>query len=129
MGVGPGELEAPLLRVALARVGTRLRRPLGSLIPLVLPAPLVRLSPPREGELEATKKHASLSAGDTAVHTLPEEPLLHRSSSTGPDVQQVVIRRLVTPLHRKGIDEPLEAFAELAVLTEDQRLEDAADLL
>ena len=127
MGVGPGELEAPLLRVALARVGTRLRRPLGSLIPLVLPAPLLRLSPPREGELEATKKHASLSAGDTAVHTLPEEPLLHRSS-TGPDVQQVVIRRLVTPLHRKGIDEPLEAFAELAVLTEDQRL-DAADLL
>ena len=127
MGVGPGELEAPLLRVALARVGTRLRRPLGGLIPLVLPAPLLRLSPPREGELEATKKHASLSASDTAVHTLPEEPFLHRSS-TGPDVQQVVIRRLVTPLHRKGIDEPLEAFAELAVLTEDQRL-DAADLL
>ena len=126
MGVGPGELEAPLLRVALARVGTRLRRPLSGLLPPLRPAPL-RLSPPREGELEATKKHASLSAGDTAVHTLPEEPFLHRSS-TGPDVQQVVIRRLVTPLHRKGIDEPLEAFAELAVLTEDQRL-DAADLL
>ena len=28
VGVGPGELEALLLRVALARVGTRLRRPL-----------------------------------------------------------------------------------------------------
>ena len=99
---------------------------MSGLLPPGLPARL-RLSPPREGELEATKKHASLSASDTAVHTLPEEPFLHRSS-TGPDVQQVVIRRLVTPLHRKGIDEPLEAFAELAVLTEDQRL-DAADLL
>ena len=96
VGVGPGELEAPLLRVALARVGTRLRRPLGSLIPPLRPAPL-RLSPPREGELEATKKHASLSASDTAVHTLPEEPLLHRSS-TRPDAQQVVVRRLVTAI-------------------------------
>ena len=65
----------------------------------------------------------SLGTSDTAVHTLPEEPFLHRSS-TGPDVQQVVIRRLVTPLHRKGIDEPLEAFAELAVLTEELRFFD-----
>ena len=114
VGVGPGELEAPLLRVALARVGTRLRRPLSGLLPPLRPAPL-RLSPPREGELEATKKHASLSASDTAVHTLPEEPFLHRSS-TGPDVQQVAFRRLVTPLHRKGVDELLETGATNAGL-------------
>ena len=112
--------------MALPREGSRLCRPLGGLL-RPGPAARLRLGPPREGELEATKKHASLSASDTAVHTLPEEPFLHRSS-TGPDVQQVVIRRVVSPLHRKGIDEPLKAFAELAVLTEDQRL-DAADLL
>ena len=113
--------------MAFARVGTRLRRPLVGLLPPLLPAPLLRLSPPWEGELEATKKHTSLSASDTAVHTLPEEPFLHRSS-TGPDVQQVAFRRLVTPLHRKGVDELLETSRELTVLTEDQR-RDAADLL
>ena len=90
--------------MALARVGTRLRRPLVGLLPPLLPTPLLRLSPPWEGELEATKKHTSLSASDSAVHTLPEERFLHRSS-TGPDVQQVAFRRLATPLHRKGVDE------------------------
>ena len=104
-----------------ARVGTRLRRPVGGLLPPGLPAPRLRLSPPWEGELEATKKHASLSASaDTAVHTLPEEPLLHRSS-TGPDVQQVVFRRLVTPLHRKGVDELLETGLKLTVLTKNAK--------
>ena len=101
----------------LTRVGTRLLRPLGELSPLPsLPARL-RLSPPWKSELETTKKHASLSAGDAAVHTLPEEPLLHRCS-TRPYVQQVVFRRLVTPFHRESVDELLETAGELTVLTE-----------
>ena len=97
--------------MALPREGSRLCRPLGG---LSLPAPPagLRRRPPREGELEATEKHPRLSTSDAAAHPLPEEPLLHRGSCR-PNIQQVVIRRLVTPLHRKGIDEPLEAFAEL----------------
>ena len=66
--------------------------------------------------------------GKARQRTLPEEPLLLHRSSTGPDVQQVAFRRLVTPLHRKGVDELLETGRELTVLTEDQR-RDAADLL
>ena len=38
-----------------------------------------------------------------------------------------MIRCLVTPLHRQGVDEALEAARELTVLTEDQR-RDATDL-
>ena len=113
---------------ALARVGARLLRPLREPSPLLSgPAPL-RLSPPREGELEAAEEHPRLCARDAAVHTLPEKPLLHWRGSTRPDVQQVVIRCLVTPLHRQGVDEALEAARELTVLTEDQR-RDATDLL
>ena len=87
----------------------------------------LRLGPPREGELETAEKHPSLRASDAAVHALPEEPLLH-GGSTRPDVQQVAICRLVTPLDGQGVDERLEAGRELAVLTKDQR-RDAADLL
>ena len=124
--MGSAEEEGPLLRVALPREGSRLCRPLGG---LSLPAPPagLRRRPPREGELEATEKHPSLSTSDAAGHPLPEEPLLHRGSCR-PNIQQVVIRRLVTPLHCQGVDERLETGRELTVLTEDQR-RDAADLL
>ena len=112
--------------MALSRESTRLRRPLGGLL-RPGPAARLRLGPPREGELETAEKHPSLRASDAAVHTLPEEPLLH-CGSTRPDVQQVAICCLVTPLDGQGVDERLEAGRELAVLTKDQR-RDAADLL
>ena len=109
-------------------------------ITTTITATTIAAAPPRPFHSQATSTSpASEKSGIPAAGEQPErgrhssshaaggQPFLHRSS-TGPDVQQVVIRRLVTPLHRKGIDEPLEAFAELAVLTEDQRL-DAADLL
>ena len=123
--MGSAEEEGPLLRVALPREGSRLCRPLGG---LSLPAPPagLRRRPPREGELEATEKHPRLSTSDAAAHPLPEEPLLHRGSCR-PNIQQVVIRRLVTPLHCQGVDERLETGRELTVLTEDQR-RNAADL-
>ena len=89
---GAREEEAPLLRVALPREGSRLCRPLGGL-PCPGPAARLRLRPPREGELETAEKHPSLRASDAAVHALPEEPLLH-GGSTRPDVQQVAIRCL-----------------------------------
>ena len=73
---GAGEEEAPLLRVALPREGSRLCRPLGGL-PCPGPAARLRLRLPREGELETAEKHPSLRASDAAVHALPEEPLLH----------------------------------------------------
>ena len=76
---GASEGPAPLLGVAtLARVSTRLLCPLREPSPLLSgPAPL-RLSPPREGELEAAEEHPRLRARDAAVHTLPEkQPLLH----------------------------------------------------
>ena len=74
---GASEGPAPLLGVAtLARVSTRLLCPLREPSPLLSgPAPL-RLSPPREGELEAAEEHPRLRARDAAVHTLPEKPLL-----------------------------------------------------
>ena len=101
--------------MALPREGSRLRRPLGGLL-RPGPAARLRLGPPREGELETAEKHPSLGTSDTAVHTLPEEPFLHRAGSTRPDVQQVAICRLVTPLDGQGVDERLEAGRELAVL-------------
>ena len=112
--------------MALPREGSRLCRPLGGL-PLPGPPASLRRRPPRKGELETTKKHTGLSPGDAAVHTLPEEPLLHRCS-TRPDVQQVAVCCLVTPLDGQGVDERLEAGRELAVLTKDQR-RDAARAL
>ena len=69
---GAREEEAPLLRVALPREGTRLCRPLGGL-PRPGAAARLRLGPPREGELETAEKHPSLRASDAAVHALPEE--------------------------------------------------------
>ena len=68
----------------LARVGTRLLCPLREPSPLLSgPAPL-RLSPPREGELEAAEEHPRLRARDAAVHTLPEKPRFCTEAAPGP---------------------------------------------
>ena len=66
---GAPEGPAPLaLGVAtLARVSTRLLCPLREPSPLLSGPASLRLSPPREGELEAAEKHPRLRARDAAV--------------------------------------------------------------
>ena len=113
--------------MAFARERARLLSALPSFLLGLFPPSSFSRGPPREGELEALKEHARLSAGDAASDSLSQEALLHRHG-TGSLPEEVVGCCLVSSPCGDVVEEDLESVAELTELTKDQRL-DAADLL